>query len=88
MVKTKDPAGEWEKPVLVKAGKGMIDPAPLWDEDGQVYLVHAWAGSRSKMNSIVVVCGMNAEGTQVIGNPVLVYDGNDGVNHTVEGPAL
>ncbi len=88
MVKTKDPAGEWEKPVLVKAGKGMIDPAPLWDEDGQVYLVHAWAGSRSKMNSIVVVCGMNAEGTQVIGNPVLVYDGNDGVNHTVEGPKL
>lgn len=75
--KDKRPAGEWEKPVLVKAGKGMIDPAPLWDEDGQVYLVHAWAGSRSKMNSIVVVCGMNAEGTQVIGNPVLVYDGND-----------
>ena len=86
MVKTKDPAGEWETPVLVKAGKGMIDPAPLWDEDGHVYLVHAWAGSRSKMNSIVVVCEMNAEGTRVISNPVLVYDGNDGVNHTVEGP--
>ena len=86
MVKTKDPAGEWEKPVLVKASKGMIDPAPLWDEDGHVYLVHAWAGSRSKMNSIVVVCEMNAEGTRVISNPVLVYDGNDGVNHTVEGP--
>lgn len=86
MVKTKDPAGEWENPVLVKAGKGMIDPAPLWDEDGHVYLVHAWAGSRSKMNSIVVVCEMNAEGTRVISNPVLVYDGNDGMNHTVEGP--
>ena len=54
--------------------------------DGHVYLVHAWAGSRSKMNSIVVVCEMNAEGTRVISNPVLVYDGNDGVNHTVEGP--
>ena len=86
MVKTKDAGGECEKPVLVKAGKGMIDPAPLWDEDGHVYLVHAWAGSRSKMNSIVVVCEMNAEGTRVISNPVLVYDGNDGVNHTVEGP--
>ena len=35
MVKTKDPLGEWEKPVLVKAGKGMIDPTPLWDEDGK-----------------------------------------------------
>lgn len=21
----------------------MIDPTPLWDEDGKVYLVHAWA---------------------------------------------
>ena len=86
MVKTKDPAGEWENPVLPRAGKGTIDPAPLWDEDGHVYLVHAWAGSRSKMNSIVVVCEMNAEGTRVISNPVLVYDGNDGMNHTVEGP--
>ena len=86
MVKTKDPAGEWEKPVLVKAGSGMIDTAPLWDADGQEYMVHAWAASRAKMNSIVVVCEMNAEGTRVISNPVLVYDGNDGVNHTVEGP--
>ncbi len=86
MVKTKDPAGEWEKPILVKAGRGMIDPTPLWDEDGKVYLVHAWAGSRAGMNSIITVCEMNAEGAKVISNPVLVFDGNDGVNHTVEGP--
>ena len=32
MVKTKDIYGEWDKPVLVKAGKGMIDPCPLWDD--------------------------------------------------------
>lgn len=88
MVKTADPLGEWEAPVLVKAGKGMIDPTPLWDDDGKVYLVHAWAASRSQMNSVLVACEMNAEGTKVIGNPVLVYDGNDGVNHTVEGPKL
>ena len=88
MVKTDDPIGEWEAPVLVKAGKGMIDPTPLWDDDGKVYLVHAWAASRSKMNSILVACEMNAEGTAVIGKPVLIYDGNDGVNHTVEGPKL
>ena len=47
MVKTRDPYGEWDKPVLVKAGKGMIDPCPLWDDDGRVYLAHAWAGSLS-----------------------------------------
>ena len=88
MVKTDDPIGEWEAPVLVKGGKGMIDPTPLWDDDGKAYLVHAWAASRSKMNSILVACEMNAEGTAVIGKPVLIYDGNDGVNHTVEGPKL
>ena len=86
MVKTKDPLGEWEKPVLVKAGKGMIDPTPLWDEDGKVYLVHAWAGSRAAFNSVITVCEMNAGGTKVISEPVLVFDGNDGVNHTIEGP--
>ena len=86
MVKTKDPLGEWEKPVLVKVGKGMIDPTPLWDEDGKVYLVHAWAGSRAAFNSVITVCEMNAEGTKVISEPVLVFDGNDGVNHTIEGP--
>ena len=86
MVKTRNPLGEWDKPVLVKAGKGMIDPAPLWDEDGKVYLVHAWAGSRAGFNSILTVCELNAEGTAVVGNPVMVFDGNDGVNHTVEGP--
>lgn len=85
MVKTRDPYGEWDKPVLVKAGKGMIDPCPLWDDDGRVYLAHAWAGSRAKFNSVLTVCGMNKEGTAVISDPVLVFDGNDGVNHTIEG---
>lgn len=68
MVKAKDPQGEWDKPVLVKAGKGMIDPTPLWDEDGKVYLVHAWAGSRAAFNSVVTVCEMNPEGTKSSAN--------------------
>ncbi|WP_304203374.1 glycoside hydrolase 43 family protein [Phocaeicola plebeius] len=85
MVKTRDPYGEWDKPVLVKAGKGMIDPCPLWDDDGRVYLAHAWAGSRAKFNSVLTVCELNKEGTAVISDPVLVFDGNDGVNHTIEG---
>ncbi len=31
---------------------------------------------------------MNPEGTKVISEPVLVFDGNDGVNHTVECPEI
>lgn len=85
VVKTRDPYGEWDAPVLVKAGKGMIDPCPLWDDDGRVYLAHAWAGSRAKFNSVLTVCELNKEGTAVISDPVLVFDGNDGVNHTIEG---
>ncbi len=86
MTKTDNPRGEWSEPLLVKEAKGIIDTTPLWDEDGKAYLVFAWAASRAGMNSIVTVAEMSPDGTQLIGNPVLVFDGNDGMNHTVEGP--
>lgn len=88
VVKTKDVLGAWSKPILVKAGKGLIDPTPLWDDDGKVYLGNAWAGSRSGINSIITISEMNEDGTKVISEPVIVFDGNDGVNHTIEGPKL
>ena len=39
MVRTKDALGTWEKPVLVLAGKGLIDSCPFWDEDGKAYII-------------------------------------------------
>lgn len=88
MVKTTDPEGKWSAPVLVKEGKGMIDPTPLWDNDGHAYLANAWAASRTGFNSIITISEMTPDGTSVISSPVIVYDGNDGVNHTIEGPKL
>lgn len=85
VVKTKDILGRWDKSVLVLPGKGRIDPSPLFDDDGKVYLTHAWAGSRAGFNSVMTVCEMNEDGTKVIGEESLIFDGNDGVNHTVEG---
>jgi beta-xylosidase len=85
VVKTKDPAGKWDEPTLVKPGKGMIDPSPLFDSDGKVWLVHAWAGSRSRINSILSIFEMNAEGTKAIGREIMVFDGLQEGNHTVEG---
>ena len=85
VVKTKDVLGKWDKPILVLSGKGRIDPSPLFDDDGKVYLTHAWAGSRANFNSVMTVCEMNADGTKVISEESLIFDGNDGVNHTVEG---
>lgn len=85
MVKAKDPVGEWEKPVCVISGKGMIDPCPLWDDDGRCYLVNGWANSRCGFNSVLTVRELSADGTKAISQPRIVFDGGQ-VNHTSEGP--
>lgn len=84
MVKTKDPAGKWSKAVLVKPGKGLIDPCPLWDEDGRAYVAHAYAGSRAGIKSILAVFEMNAEGTKAITPSRTIYDGHAD-DPTIEG---
>ncbi|KAA6302747.1 MAG: Non-reducing end alpha-L-arabinofuranosidase BoGH43B [Candidatus Ordinivivax streblomastigis] len=88
VVKTKNILGKWDTPILLKAGKGLIDPSPLFDDDGKVYLAHAWAGSRAKLNSIITLCELNEDGTKPIGEETLIFDGNDGINHTIEGAKL
>lgn len=85
LTKAKNIQGPWSDPVLVEAGKGLIDPCPLWDDNGNVYLIHAYAGSRAGIKSIIVVKQMNAEGTKTIDAGVLVYDGHE-KDPTIEGP--
>lgn len=84
MLKTNDPAGKWSDPVLVKEGKGLIDPCPLWDDDGRVYLTYAYAGSRAGIKSVLNVAEMNAEGTEAITPGKIVYDGHE-LDPTIEG---
>lgn len=85
VVKTKNILGRWDKPILVIPGKGRIDPSPLFDEDGRVYLTHAWAGSRAHLNSIMTLCELNEDGTRPISEESLIYDGLVHGNHTTEG---
>ncbi|MDG5767694.1 glycoside hydrolase 43 family protein [Balneolales bacterium ANBcel1] len=85
MVKTDDPEGEWTEPKLVKGGNGLIDPSPLWDDDGRAYLVYAFARSRSGVNTVLVVQEMEPDASGVIGEAVLAFDGHDG-HRVVEGP--
>ena len=87
VTKTKNPAGSWSDPVLVQAGKGLIDPCPLWDDNGNVYLVHAWAGSRAGIKSIITIHTMNSDGNKVLDDGVIVYDGHE-TDPTIEGPKL
>lgn len=87
MVKAKDPAGKWSAPVLVSPGKGLIDPCPLWDENGKVYLAYAYAGSRAGIKSIIAVKELNKTGDSATDEGVIVYDGHE-TDPTIEGPKL
>lgn len=85
MVKAKDPKGPWSEPVLVKPGKGIIDTSPLWDDDGNVYMVHGYAGSRAQLKSILAICELTPDASRAVTQSRIVFDGHD--NHeTVEGP--
>ncbi|MBC8052905.1 MAG: glycoside hydrolase 43 family protein [Sphingobacteriaceae bacterium] len=85
VTKAKNAAGPWSDPVLVVGGKGLIDPCPLWDDNGKVYMVHAYAGSRAGIKSIMVVRELNADGSKALDEGVIVYDGHD-TDPTIEGP--
>jgi beta-xylosidase len=85
--KTKDPFGEWETPILIKAAKGWIDPCPFWDDDGKAYLVHGFAGSRAGFKSILAINRMDTEGSKLLDDGVVIFDGHD-AHPTVEGPKI
>lgn len=83
-------SGPWTTPQLLLAGRGLIDPCPLWDDDGNAYLIHAWAKSRSGINNIVTLRRMSPDATRLLDDAgKTIVDGKDypGV-HTLEGPKL
>lgn len=85
MTKTTDPKGNWSPLTLVKAGKGLIDCCPLWDEDGRAYMVHGYAGSRAGMKSVLGIFELSPDGTKPLTTDRLVFDGHP-LNTTTEGP--
>jgi beta-xylosidase len=88
MARTKNPAGPWEPLVRVKDSKGWIDTCPFWDEDGQAYLIHAFAGSRAGVKNILHINRMSADGTKLLDEGQLVVDGDAAGYTTLEGPKL
>ena len=84
-----NPAGPWSEPALVKAGKGLIDPCPLWDEDGRVYLVHAWARSRAGFANVLTLNQLSADGLHAIDEGTVIVDGERLPGYrTLEGPKI
>ena len=87
MVRAADACGQWDAPKLVRAGKGLIDPCPFWDDDGRAYVIHAYANSRIGFKSRIGIFPMSADGTHAIGEDKFLFDGT--ANHpTIEGPKV
>lgn len=87
VIKTKNIYGKWSKPKLLLEGKGIIDPCPFWDNDGNAYLITAWAGSRAGVKSLLTIYRMNKDATRVIDEGKHVFDGHN-KQPTIEGPKL
>jgi len=74
--------GPWTPPVLVLAKKGLEDPCPFWDDDGQAYLVHSVVGAGP-----LILHRMNAEGTAVLDEGRIIAQDPQALP-TLEGPKL
>ncbi|MFD4663082.1 glycoside hydrolase family 43 protein [Streptomyces halstedii] len=82
--------GPWTAPHLVKAGKGLIDACPLWDEEtGEAYLVHAWAKSRSGIKNRLTGHRMSPDGRTLLDEGTTLIDADTLPGwFTLEGPKL
>jgi beta-xylosidase len=80
--------GPWSAPTLLLPGKGIIDPTPLWDEDGKAYLLHAWAKSRAGINNQLTLRRMAPDASRLLDTAGrTIIDGNRIPDYrTLEGP--
>jgi beta-xylosidase len=85
LVTAEHPAGPWSEPHCVAAGRGLIDPCPLWDDDGKAYLVHAYAGSRAGIKHRLRVCPMATDGSKLLGEGEIIFHQPE-KHPTLEGP--
>ncbi len=84
-----DPRGQWSAPAMLKAGRGLIDPCPFWDDDGRAWLIHGWAKSRAGICNRLTLNEMTPDGTRLLDEGKVVIDGDLLTGwRTVEGPKL
>lgn len=87
-VTTKDPFKGWDKPFAVREVTGWIDPCPFWDDDGQAYMVSAFARSRIGYKNILHISPIQPDCKGVLGDGKHIFDGADWGVDTTEGPKM
>jgi beta-xylosidase/lysophospholipase L1-like esterase len=85
----KDPTAEWSAPILILPGRGLIDPCPLWDDDGTLWVVHAWAKSRAGINNVVTLRQLDPVSLRPVDAGRIIIDGAKYPGYsTLEGPKI
>ena len=81
-------AGPWSAPHLLLSGKGIIDPTPLWDDDGRAWLLHGWARSRAGINNMLTLRSMDPGASRLLDSEgKTIIDANKIPGYrTLEGP--
>jgi len=87
MSNTCDPVGEWSPLVHVKKVTGWIDSCPFWDDDGQGYLLHAFANSRCGLSSLLHLCKLSKDGKEITDLGKIIID-VVGKHIVMEGPKM
>lgn len=87
MAKSRNPFEGWEEPVCVRKVIGWIDPCPFWDDDGQAYMVTAFARSRIGFKSMLHLSPIEPDCSGVLGDGKHIFDGSE-TQPTIEGPKL
>lgn len=87
MTCTDKPFEKWHPLTHVIRVTGWIDPCAFWDDDGQAYLLHAFARSRAGICSLLHLCRMSLDGTHILDEGRIVFDAN-GKHHVMEGPRI
>lgn len=84
---TEDPWGKWSAPHCLREARGWIDPCPFWDDNGQAWLVHAFAHSRSGIKHKLQLFAMAPDASELLGEGQIIYDGCCDLP-TLEGPKV
>lgn len=82
-----DPRGKWTPLRCVRVVKGWIDPCPFWDDDGRIYLAHAFAKSRCGIQSKIQLSRLDPDTLEVIEDGPIVFDGTK-TQPVAEGPKM
>lgn len=86
-VTASSPEGPWSSPILIREAKGFIDPCPYWDDDGNGWIIHAYAKSRIGFKSVLGYFQFSAKGEIIQGVDTLLFDGSQ-TQPTIEGPKV